>query len=217
MILITTEDITDPRAVTIDEAHPLWFDGTNMVTFREAIKDPSDAAKKALNEIYRLNRDGVCILLCKKTDVAIEIRRFIYSKVSEIMGAPVGGKVISQCSVTLEYLKGDTVAGKVQCNGLLIKEIQMFNGFISTPELFLENLISKKHLDRVKFTDNHYKWAAGKPFRITVDRIQPIDPNEMLSKEEIERISSIKLEYLYLPPNKTVCTTRTSSPSESLW
>jgi hypothetical protein len=217
MILTTTKPITDPRAITIDEAHPLWFEGTDMTMFRMAIKDPSDASKRALNEIYKLNRDGVCILSCQKTNVAIEVRRFIYSKVSDIMGAPVGGKAISQCSVSVEYLKGDTVEGKVQCNGLLIKEIQMFNGFVSTPELFLENLISKKHLDKSKFTENHYKWATGKPFRVKVYNIQPIDPNNTLPAEEVERISSIKIEYLYLPPNKTVCTTRTSSQSESLW
>jgi hypothetical protein len=217
MILLTKDPITDPRAITINEAHPLWFDGADMTTFRIAIKAPSDAAKRALNEIYRLNRDGVCILSCQKANIAVEIRRFIYSKVSDIMGAPVGGKAISQCSVSVEYLKGDTVEGKIQCNGLLIKEIEMFNGFISTPELFLANLISKKHLDKTKFTENHYKWAAGKPFRVKVENIEPIDPNEMLSKEETERITSIKLEYLYLPPNKTVCTTPTSSPSESLW
>lgn len=217
MILVRTDYIDDPRVITINEAHPLWFEGNNMATFRMAIKDPSDAAKRALNEIYKLNRDGACIISCKKTDIAIELRRFIYSKVSEITGAPIGGKTISQCSVLIEYLKNNTVESKIHCNKLLIKETEMFNGFIAAPELFLANFILKKHLDKTKFTDNHYKWAEEKSFKVTVENIQPIDPNDMLSKEETERIKAIKLEYLYLPPNKTVCTTRTSSQSESLW
>lgn len=205
MILLTDQENTDTRTIEITQGHPLYWNGP-LPLYRAHLRDP--VARKKLNDIYLLNRDGIVYLKSDKVHPFMEdIRREVNKKSSEVIGTPKAGEILLSADMRLESYDTFTV------KSLVLKANHLKEGWLLEPDLILDKLVHRLQLDRKNFATKHRKHVAEKETRLLITNVSPIDGNNNLSREETERYLKLRIDLLTSPLNKDKCNTSSSRVS----